>query len=80
MPSPFLFGGGGGTHSLAGEGVGRSQFQRGDRHYGTLGTYVLCVADTDDGNARGRCEAGGHQPQYQYEPQGRFASPFKRYF
>jgi hypothetical protein len=41
--------------------------------------YLLCVADTEDGNSRSRGEAGGQQPQYQYEPQGRFASPFKRY-
>jgi hypothetical protein len=33
---------GGGTHSLAGEGVGESQFGRGDRHLRTLGIYVLC--------------------------------------
>ena len=31
----------GGTHSLAGERVGGSQFGRGDRHCGTLGIYVL---------------------------------------
>ncbi len=31
---------GGGAHSLAGEGAG-AQFQRGDRHWGTLGIYVL---------------------------------------
>jgi hypothetical protein len=38
--SPFGFGGGG-TYSLAGEGVGGSQFGRGDRQCGTLGIYVL---------------------------------------
>ncbi len=37
-------GGGGGTHSLAGDGVGGSQFGRGDRHCGTLGIYFMyCV-------------------------------------
>jgi hypothetical protein len=30
-----------GTHSLAGEGAGGSQFERGDRHCVTLGIYVL---------------------------------------
>jgi hypothetical protein len=30
-----------GAHSLAGEGVGVSQFGRGDRHCGTLRVYVL---------------------------------------
>ncbi len=42
-PSSLVLGGK--AHSLDGEGVG-SQFQRGDRHYGTLGTrmYVLCGA------------------------------------
>ncbi len=30
------------AHSLAGEGVGVSHFQRGDRHCGTLGIYELC--------------------------------------
>jgi hypothetical protein len=34
------FGSGGGTHLLVGEGMGWSQFVRGDRHCGTLGTYV----------------------------------------
>jgi hypothetical protein len=29
------------AHSLAGEGVGGSQFGRGDRHCGTLGINVL---------------------------------------
>ncbi len=32
---------GGGAHSLAREGVGESQFQRGDIHCGTLYIYVL---------------------------------------
>jgi hypothetical protein len=27
---------------FAGEGVGESEFRRGDRHCGTLGMYVLC--------------------------------------
>ncbi len=40
---PFGSGmGGGGTHSLAREGVGDSQNGRGDRLCGTLGMYVLC--------------------------------------
>ncbi len=39
-PHPVL---GGGAHSLAGEGVGVSQFRRGDRHCGTHYIYVLCV-------------------------------------
>ncbi len=34
--------GGGGAFSLAGEGMGRSQFGGGDRYGGTLGIYVLC--------------------------------------
>ncbi len=40
VPPPF--GSWGGTHSLAvaGEGVGGSQFGRGERHCGTLGIYV----------------------------------------
>jgi hypothetical protein len=33
---------GGGTHSLAREGLGESQFRRGDIHCGTLYIYVLC--------------------------------------
>ncbi len=33
---------GGGANSLAREGVGESQLRRGDIHYGTLYTYVLC--------------------------------------
>jgi hypothetical protein len=35
--------GGGGAHTLAGEGVGGSQFGRGDRHSGTIGMYDLYV-------------------------------------
>ncbi len=40
-PPPWF--GGGGTHSLAGEGLGmgESQFRRGDIHCGTL--YVFCI-------------------------------------
>ncbi len=37
------FGSGGGTHSLAGEEVGGSQFRRGDRHCGTLGKYCISL-------------------------------------
>jgi hypothetical protein len=33
--------GGGEAHSLAGEGVGESQFRRGDKHCGTLGKYYV---------------------------------------
>ncbi len=33
---------GGGTYSLAGEGVGGLQFGRGDSNCGTPGIYVLC--------------------------------------
>jgi hypothetical protein len=32
-----------GAHSLAREGVGESQFRRGDIHCGTFYIYVLCV-------------------------------------
>ncbi len=32
-----------GAHSLAGEGVGVSQFRRRDIHWGTLNIYVLCT-------------------------------------
>jgi hypothetical protein len=39
VPPPFL---GGGAHSLAREGLGESQFQRGDIHCGTLYLYILC--------------------------------------
>jgi hypothetical protein len=38
-PPPVL---GGGEHSLAREGLGESQFRRGDIHCGTLYIYVLC--------------------------------------
>ena len=40
-PHPPLVSGGG-AHSLAREGVGESQFRRGDIHCGTLYIYVLC--------------------------------------
>ncbi len=40
VPSPLWFRS---THSLAGEGVGGSQFGRGDRHCGTLCIYVLSI-------------------------------------
>jgi hypothetical protein len=43
VPPPLVPGGG--AHSLAGEGVGESEFKRGDIHCGTLGIhvqYVLC--------------------------------------
>jgi hypothetical protein len=39
-PPPVL---GGGAHSLAREGLGESQFRRGDIHCGTLYIYVLCA-------------------------------------
>ncbi len=39
---PPPFGSGGETRSLAGEGVGGSQFGQGDRHCDTLSMYVLC--------------------------------------
>jgi hypothetical protein len=39
---PPTFDSGGGTHSLAEEGVGVSQFGRGDWHCCILGIYVLC--------------------------------------
>jgi hypothetical protein len=34
---------GGGAHSLAREGLGESQFRRGDIHCDTLYIYVLCA-------------------------------------
>jgi hypothetical protein len=34
---------GGGTHSLAREGLGEPQFRRRDIHCGTLYVYVLCA-------------------------------------
>jgi hypothetical protein len=37
-------GGGGGTHSLAEEGFGESQFQQGARHCGTLGTVCTVLS------------------------------------
>jgi hypothetical protein len=36
----------GGAHSLAREGLGESQFRRGDIHCGTLYIYVLCAYST----------------------------------
>jgi hypothetical protein len=36
---------GGGAHSLAREGLGESQFRRGDIHCGTLYIYVLCAVN-----------------------------------
>ncbi len=42
-PPPFCPGGR--SHSLAAKGVGESQFQRGDIHYGTLYIQVLCGRD-----------------------------------
>ncbi len=39
-PPPFL---GGGARSLAREGLGESQFRRGDIHFSTLYIYVLCA-------------------------------------
>ncbi len=50
------FGWGGGAHSLAGEGVGESQFRRGDVHCGVLlYMYVLCGFQ---GIPAGRLQAG----------------------
>ncbi len=40
-PSPPLVHGG--AYSLVGEGVEESQFGRGDRHWGSIGMYVLCA-------------------------------------
>jgi hypothetical protein len=40
---PPPFGPGGRAHSLAGEGLGESQFRRGDIHCGALYIYVLCA-------------------------------------
>ncbi len=42
VPPPPQFWGGGGAHSLAREGLGESQFRRGDIHCGTLYIYVFC--------------------------------------
>jgi hypothetical protein len=42
-PPPHPLVPGGGAHSLAREGVGETQFQRGDIHRGTLYMYVLCA-------------------------------------
>jgi hypothetical protein len=45
---PFGSGGGGGAHSLAGDGMRVSQqFKRGDIHCGTLGINVLCAQDPE---------------------------------
>jgi hypothetical protein len=42
VPHPPVLGGG--AHSLAREGLGESQFRRGDRHCGTLYIYhTLCI-------------------------------------
>jgi hypothetical protein len=43
---PHPFGSGGRAHSLAREGLGESQFQRGDIHCVTLYIYVLCSSFT----------------------------------
>jgi hypothetical protein len=40
---PSLFGSEGEGHSLAGEGVGRSQFGRGNRHCGTQAIYICTL-------------------------------------
>ncbi len=47
-PPPVL---GGGAHSLAREGLGKSQFRGGDIHCGTLYIYLLCAKgnSTDPG-------------------------------
>jgi hypothetical protein len=42
-PPPFWGEGHAPAHSLAREGLGESQFRRGDIHSGTLYIYVLCV-------------------------------------
>ncbi len=42
LPTPHLVPGGG-AHSVAREGVGESQFRRGDIHCGTLYIYILCA-------------------------------------
>ncbi len=42
-PTPFLVRVGGGAQSLAGEGVGGSQFVRGDRHCGTYSRYTCTL-------------------------------------
>jgi hypothetical protein len=42
VPPPPAFWGGG-AHSLAREGVGESQFRRGDIHCGTLYICTLCI-------------------------------------
>jgi hypothetical protein len=44
-PPPPVLGGGRGTLA-SGEGLGESQFRRGDMHCGTLYIYVLCGRTT----------------------------------
>jgi hypothetical protein len=41
-PTPSPAGSGRRAHSLAREGLGESQFRRGDIHFGTIYIYVLC--------------------------------------
>ena len=50
VPPPFGWGGGGGyTHSLAGQGVLEVPIPtRGHRHCGTLGIYVLCAKNENE--------------------------------
>jgi hypothetical protein len=43
VPPPPLVRGGGGAHSLAGEGVGESQFRRGNIQCGTLKRYICTL-------------------------------------
>jgi hypothetical protein len=53
---------GGGAHLLAREGVGESQFQRGDIHYGTLYIYsifFLISNQTDKGDETEGLEGEG---------------------
>ncbi len=49
-PPPVL---GGGAHSLAREGLGESQFRRGDIHCGTLYLGFRTIMDTDSREATG---------------------------
>jgi hypothetical protein len=51
-PSPPPFGSGGGAHSLAREGVGDSQFRRGDIHCGTLYTYIMFFVVPEAGSLK----------------------------
>jgi hypothetical protein len=46
-PTPRVLGGV--AHSLAREGVGESQFRRGDKHFGALYIYILCVDSVSSG-------------------------------